>query len=207
MGISKRLRGYSAENGVLMTLMRTAEIFAESLRSAIYSRVFTSANISIGRKSKIRGAKFINIGCNFRAGDDFWIEAISAYGRIKYNPQIVIGNNVIFMNRVHIAAINNIEIADDVLIGSNVLITDHFHGKPGLDKPQAKGIHPALRDLNSRGGVTIGERVWIGDGVCIMPGVSIGVGAVIGANAVVTKSVESGAVVAGNPARVVSRSP
>lgn len=205
MGIYKRLRGYIAENGALMTLMRTKEVFAESLRSVIYSKVFTSDNISIGRKSKIRGVKFISLGRNFRAGDDFWIEAISAYGRITYNPQIVIGNNVIFMNRVHITAINNIEIADDVLIGSNVLITDHFHGKPGFDEPEAKDTHPALRDLNSRGGVTIGERVWIGDGVCIMPGVSIGVGAVIGANAVVTKSVESGAVVAGNPARVVSR--
>lgn len=109
------------------------------------------------------------------------------------------------MNRVHIAAVNYIKIADDVLIGSNVLITDHLHGIPGFDEPEAKDKHPALRDLNSRGGVTIGERVWIGDGVCILPGISIGVGAIIGANAVVTKSVESDSVVAGNPARVISR--
>jgi acetyltransferase-like isoleucine patch superfamily enzyme len=205
MGIYKRLRGFNSENGALMTIIRTKEIFAESLRSAAYSKIFASDNVSIGRKSKIRGVKFISLGANFRAGDDFWIEAISAYGGQTHKPQIAIGNNVIFMNRVHIAAVNYIKIANDVLMGSNVLITDHFHGKPGFDEPQAKDKHPALRDLNSRGGVTIGERVWIGDGVCIMPGVSIGVGAIIGANAVVTKSVESGAVVAGNPARVISR--
>ena len=203
MNIYKRFRSFSAENGALMTLVRTKEIFADSLRSKVYTTVFSSDDISIGRWSKIRGVKFINLGRNFRAGDDFWVEAISAYGSETYKPEIIIGENVIFMNRVHIAAINRIEIANDVLIGSNVLITDHFHGNSVGGALQ--DIHPASRNLNSRGGVLIEKRVWIGDGVCIMPGVSIGVGAIIGANAVVTKSVEAGAVVAGNPARVISR--
>lgn len=205
MKIHKRLINFSTENGILMTSIRAKEIIEDFLRSKFYSAVFSSHNISIGRRSKIRGVKFISLGRNFEAGDDFWIEAISAYGCSKFNPRINIGENVIFMNRVHIAAINNIGIANDVLIGSNVLITDHLHGKSGIEDLQIQDTHPALRDLNSRGGVAIGERVWIGDGVCIMPGVSIGAGAVIGANAVVTKSVESGAIVAGNPARPVSR--
>ena len=43
----------------------------------------------------------------------------------------------------------------------------------------------------------------IGTGAVILPGVTIGAAAVVGAGAVVTKSVPDGAVVLGNPARVV----
>ena len=47
----------------------------------------------------------------------------------------------------------------------------------------------------------IGSDVWIGGGAIILPGVTIGDGAVIGAGSVVTRDVEAGITVAGNPAR------
>jgi maltose O-acetyltransferase len=51
--------------------------------------------------------------------------------------------------------------------------------------------------------VHIGEFVWIGARVIILPGVTIGNGAVVGAGAVISRDVPEGAVVVGNPARVV----
>jgi UDP-2-acetamido-3-amino-2,3-dideoxy-glucuronate N-acetyltransferase len=45
----------------------------------------------------------------------------------------------------------------------------------------------------------------LGSGAVIMGGVRIGAGALVGAGAVVTRDVEAGAVVAGNPARVLPR--
>lgn len=54
-----------------------------------------------------------------------------------------------------------------------------------------------------KAGVTIGRGVWIGWGAIILPGVSIGDGAVIAAGSVVSKPVEKGQIVAGNPARVI----
>lgn len=66
MGIYKRMIGFNAENGALMTIIRTKEIFAESLRSAVYSKIFSSDNVRIGRKSKIRGVKYISLGANFQ---------------------------------------------------------------------------------------------------------------------------------------------
>ena len=53
------------------------------------------------------------------------------------------------------------------------------------------------------GGVIIGEGTHIGIGACVIPGVTIGEWAVIGAGAVVIKDVPDGAVVVGNPARVI----
>lgn len=51
--------------------------------------------------------------------------------------------------------------------------------------------------------VTIGNHVWIGTGATILAGVVIGENAVVGAGSVVNSTVPDGAVVAGNPARVV----
>lgn len=52
--------------------------------------------------------------------------------------------------------------------------------------------------------VTIGNNVWMGMRVMILKGVSIGDNVIIAAGSVVTKSIPSGCIVAGIPARVVS---
>lgn len=53
------------------------------------------------------------------------------------------------------------------------------------------------------GCVTLGDRVMVGAGSVILPGIKVGEGAIVGAGAVVTRDVPAGAVVTGNPARVV----
>ena len=53
--------------------------------------------------------------------------------------------------------------------------------------------------------VRIGAGVWVGYRSMICPGVTIGDGAVIAMGAVVTKTVEAGDIVGGNPAKVIGR--
>lgn len=59
-------------------------------------------------------------------------------------------------------------------------------------------------DLELAGPISVGNNVFVGKGALILPNVTIGDDCVIGANAVVTKNVENGTIVAGNPARVIS---
>lgn len=51
--------------------------------------------------------------------------------------------------------------------------------------------------------IVLGRRVMIGTGVVVLKGVTLHDGAIVAAGSVVTKSVEAGVVVAGNPARPI----
>ncbi len=110
----------------------------------------------------------------------------------------------------------NIEIGEYVYIGPNCL----FGGAGGLKIGVNVAIGPHVyiytdnhnydeadfipfddkKDLRP---VTIENHVWICGNVVILPGITIREGAVIGAGAVVTKDVPRGAVMGGNPARVI----
>jgi len=56
------------------------------------------------------------------------------------------------------------------------------------------------------GRVTLQRYSWVGAGAVVLPRVTIGTNAIVGAEAVVTRDVPPGAVVAGNPARILPRS-
>lgn len=142
------------------------------------------------------------IGDNFMSMQRLRLEAVTRFKDQKFNPKIVIGNNVTFNTDVHIGAIDSVAIGDNVLLASRIFISDHSHG--AIDKDTIQ-LPPNDRLLISKGAVIIEQNVWIGEGVCIMPGVTIGQNSIIGANSVVTKSIPPNAVAAGIPASVLKQ--
>lgn len=144
------------------------------------------------------GGNNIVIGENFHAERRLRLETFNV-GNYVSSHKIIIGNNVRINWDCHIGACNMVEIHDNVLRGSRVLIIDHQHGK--IDKEDIK-CPPIMRTLWSKGSVIIEENCCIGEGVCIMPGVRIGKNSIIGANSVVTKDVPENCVVAGIPAKL-----
>ena len=101
---------------------------------------------------------------------------------------VEIGSNVTIKNGVQIW--KGIHIEDDVFIGPNVTFSnDRF--------PRSKQYPPEFLTTTVCRGASIGANA------TILPGLSIGARAMIGAGAVVTRSVPDGAVVVGNPGKIV----
>lgn len=107
-----------------------------------------------------------------------------------------IGDHVYLNHYAMIDCHDSINIGNSVLIGPFCYISDFDHG---TDPDQLIGAQHQVVSAP----VTIGDDVWLGAGAMILKGVTIGARAVIGANSVVTHDVPAGAVVAGNPVRVL----
>ncbi len=159
-------------------------------------------SVRFGKVGEIQGAKNISIGEKSWFSDWIYLTAWTSYGENHLNPELTIGAHCIFGAFNHISCTNRIIIGDDCMTGKWVTITDNSHGNTD---DASLVIAPAHREIVSKGPVVIGRNVWIGDKATILPGVSIGDGAVIAANAVVTKNVPAKGVVAGNPARDITR--
>ena len=152
--------------------------------------------------SNIKGGKYMSIGNYFNAGDRLRLECWDEFAGEKFIPNLTIGSNVVCNYNVHIGCINKVIIGDYVLMGSNILITDHQHG---FINETDIIIPPVKRRLYSSGPVIIEDNVWIGENVSIMPNVTIGKGCIIGANSVVTKNFPAYSVIGGIPAKVIKK--
>lgn len=101
---------------------------------------------------------------------------------------VVIGDNVTVKSGVFLW--DGTRIEDDVFIGPNATFTNDL-------MPRSKVYPDIFKGIVVRRGASIGANA------TILPGITIGRNAMIGAGAVVVKDVPEGAVVVGNPARIV----
>lgn len=110
--------------------------------------------------------------------------------------KLKVGRNFACNSGTYINALGNIEMGDDVLIGSNVTISAGKHDIEGRDRSVFS--RPAVPSS-----IYFGNDIWLGAGVVILPGLNLADGTVIGANSVVTKDTDSYSVMAGVPARLI----
>jgi lipopolysaccharide O-acetyltransferase len=199
-----QIRRFHNENGSYLSLQLLSGKAAGLVRNYCLSRKLQATNLKIGPRPYLRGLSSIRIGDDFSAETGLWLEAITRYGDQTFTPRIMIGRHVRISQFVHIAATNCIEIGDEVLIGSRVIIIDHNHGQYRRTHSSPMSS-PSNRSLDSDLQVAIGPRVWLGDGVVVAPGATIGEGSVIGANSVVIGRIPPFSVAVGAPATVKKR--
>ena len=102
----------------------------------------------------------------------------------------------------HVSVGNRVRIHSSCFIPELTVLEDDCWIGPGVRITNAR--YPNRPDTKSRlEGVTVERHAVIGAAAVILPGVRVGEGALIGAGAVVVSDVAAGAVVAGNPARVL----
>lgn len=170
----------------------------------LYTKLFYNKSRLIRLPIEIRGKHLINFGNNLTTGSYCRIEAVTNSENLDHqSKQIEFGNDIIINDNVHIAARYSVKIGNNVLIASNVFITDHQHGdyKTKYSSPL---ISPNNRPL-SGAPIIIEDDVWIGETVSVLPGVTIGKGCVIGTQSVVNKSIPSYSIAVGAPAVVIKR--
>jgi acetyltransferase-like isoleucine patch superfamily enzyme len=144
--------------------------------AVLYQGVTLGERVQIGHGAMVREDNVIG-------------DASSVGSGAHLEPGNVIGSRT----RVHTAGfLSSVTLGDDVFCGPNVVFTDDPHP-------------PCPRYLDCVGGAVVENGVSLGAGTVLLPGVRIGQGALVGAGSVVTKNVDAGAVVVGNPARVVGR--
>ena len=106
---------------------------------------FKNARI-IRNPNYIRGKDYIKFGKNLTTGVGLRIDAFSI-DMEDHNVTVDIGDNVELNDYVHIGAIENIKIGNNVLIASKVFITDHNHGCCSGDSQDSLDTIPVMENI------------------------------------------------------------
>jgi UDP-2-acetamido-3-amino-2,3-dideoxy-glucuronate N-acetyltransferase len=145
-------------------------------------------DVKLGKSVCIR--EFTNLyGCEI--GDDVKIGTF-----VEIQKGVKVGNRCKISSHTFIC--EGVTLEDDVFVGHNVTFINDRHPRAtnGNGRLQTDADWVCIRTLIKRGAS-------IGSGTTLLCGITIGENAMIGAGSVVTKDVPPGAVMAGNPAKMI----
>ena len=139
--------------------------------AVLYQDVRIGAGTAIGHGALVRERNDIGAACSVGSG-----------------AHLEPGNRIGDRTRIHSGAfLSTTTLGNDVFCGPRVIFTDDPHP-------------PCPSYLDCVGGATVEDGASIGAGAVLLPGIVVGHHALVGAGSVVTRSVDPGDVVAGNPA-------
>ena len=162
-----------ARDGELPTILGEGAVLRS--HTVIYAGNVIGRNFQTGNKVNIRESN--------RIGDNVSIGTLSV---VEHHVEIA--DNVRIHTQVFIPEFSVLE--DGCWIGPNVVLTNAKY-------PLSPGVKDRLA------GPIIRRAAKIGANATLLSGVIVGENALVGAGAVVVRDVPAGAVVAGNPARVI----
>ena len=190
---------------------RNVSVFVRSLRARLVLSLLgcrCGRNFQVDGKLIIRAPRKagITIGDNVKINSRFRSNLVGLTQptvlHCAKQGRILIGNDTGLSSAI-LSARTKIEIGHHVKLGGNVRIYDHdYHALDYLARRQ-----PDTDDTQCKTApVTIGDDVLIGANAIILKGVTIGARSIIGAGSVVAlKDIPPDSLVAGNPAKVLSR--
>jgi maltose O-acetyltransferase len=150
------------------------------------ARYNTALAISPAERHRLLAERLAEVGENTDIRPPFYCD---------YGFNIRLGRGVFLNFNCVILDVVEVTIGDGTQIGPAVQIYCADHPRDVSQRREGFEFGRPVR---------IGRDVWVGGGAIIFPGVTIGDEAIIGAGSVVTRDVERGVTVAGNPARRIS---
>ncbi|NEU32308.1 N-acetyltransferase [bacterium LRH843] len=199
--------------------------------AVIYENVYLSDDITIGEHAVIGRStapttavkkKYTHQGFT-KIGKSSSISANAViYNGVTIGERSLIGDNSSILSNVSIGndvlISRNITINSDVTIGDHSRIMDNSHitGRVKIGNHVFISVGVTMANDNLFGqsgynddvyGATIEDYVSIGVGSILLPHVTIKEGSIVSAGSVVKTDVPAGVIVAGNPAKVISRVP
>src|SRR3982751_2444277 len=151
-----------------------------------------SDSVTLGQNVSIFHPALVNLyGCS--VGND---TNIGSFVEVQKNASIGARCKI----SSHTFVCEGVVIEDEVFVGHGVMFTNDRRPRATNDDGTVKSDADwLLEPTRVRRAASIGSRA------TILCGLTIGEGALVGAGAVVTHDVPAGAIVAGNPARVVGK--
>lgn len=176
--------------------MKKVIIGCKSVFTYMKYKILYGSRIQMAKINSLKGRIEIDLfsDAKCRIGN-FLMTAGPFYIKCTDKAEITIGDNCFFNHNCSLTAVENIVIGNQCMFANNFVVVDHDH-----DRKDGK----ILKELVSAP-VKIGNNVWCGANVTVLKGVTIGDGAVIAAGSVVNRDVAAYSVVAGVPARKISK--
>ncbi len=150
------------------------------------------ADVELGEDVRVQA--FANLyGCKIGSGS-----RIGPFVEIQSGVEIGAACKI----QSHTFVCEGVTIGDRAFVGHGVMFVNDSHPRATNEAGELQGPED-WQLLETR----VEDGASIGSGAVVLGGITIGAEALVGAGAVVTRDVEPGAVVAGNPARPLRRAP
>jgi acetyltransferase-like isoleucine patch superfamily enzyme len=183
-------------------------------RAFAYPSLFRScgARPAFGRGVLVRHPKAISIGKKALIDDYVVLDVRGEGASITLGDHVCIGRfstiaakggNITLGDGVNIGSYCRIATQSSLSIGESTLVAAYSYVGPGNHQRGDEEVPLIAREMEIKGGVSIGPHAWIGARATILDGVTIGARAIVGAHALVKENVPEGATVAGIPAKIV----
>ena len=166
-------------------------------KNITYDWMSKGDNIYIDIHARVVNAHRIKVGNDFYLGEDSIIHVGEVDKSGTYDAVMTLGNRVTFNRRCTVYCFERIDFGDDVIIASDVFISDTSKGIDARESYRYQHFETKP--------VSIGSHAWVGEKAIVLPGVKIGEHAIVGAGSVVTKDVPAYTMAVGNPARVIKK--